>query len=300
MKMKGTLFLVNSLAGSGRAGRVWNELRATVPDLAAADSILVANAEEAGRELGRRLREPVERLIAIGGDGSVHLAVNLLIRSGRHRDISLGLVPAGTGSDLARTLRLPLNPRKALDRALSAEPRPIDVIEVAPDAGERRYVLNVASAGISGLVDELVNAQPKRSSVAFLSATLRALGSYRPFACRVEADGEPWYEGEVFVLAVANGRSFGKGMRIAPQAQVDDGLADLVLVRPMARWQLPLRMPRVYLGAHLDRPSVSWRRARTVRLEAAGPFPPFDVDGEVMPSGSATFTVLPGALRFLG
>lgn len=298
--MKGTLFLVNSLAGSGRAGRVWNELRAAVPDLATAEHILVANPEEAKQQLERRFREPLERLIAIGGDGSVHLAVNELIRGGRHRDISLGLVPAGTGSDLARTLRLPLDPRKALDHALAARPRPIDVIEVVTDGGERRHVLNVASAGISGRVDELVNAQAKRSSVAFLTSTLRALGSYRPFTCRVEADGEPWYEGEVFVLAIANGRSFGKGMRIAPRAEIDDGLADLVLVRPMARWQLPLRMPRVYLGTHLDQPSVSWRRARTVRLEAAGPLPPFDVDGEVMPSGSATFTVLPGALRFLG
>jgi len=296
----GTLFLVNSLAGSGRAGRVWNELRAAVPGLAAAEHVLVANPEEARRELERRFREPLERLIAIGGDGSVHLAVNQLIQSGRHRDVALGLVPAGTGSDLARTLRLPLDPRKALDHALAASPRPIDVIEAVTDGGERRHVLNVASAGISGLVDELVNAQAKRSSAAFLTATLRALASYRPFACRVEADGEPWYEGEVFVLAIANGRSFGKGMRIAPRAEVDDGLADLILVRPMARWQLPLRMPRVYLGTHLDQPSVSWRRARTVRLEATAPFPPFDVDGEVLPSGSATFTVLPGALRFLG
>src|SRR5690349_11404483 len=167
--MEGTLFLVNSLAGSGRAGRVWNELRAAVPDLAAAEHILVANAEEARRQLERRFREPLERLIAIGGDGSVHLAVNQLIRSGRHGDVALGLVPAGTGSDLARTLRLPLDPRKALDHALAARPRPIDVIEVVTDAGERRHVLNVASAGISGRVDELVNAQAKRSSAAFLT-----------------------------------------------------------------------------------------------------------------------------------
>ena len=297
--MQGTLFLVNPQAGSGRAGRIWDELRAAMPEIAAADAIVAADPEAAGRELDRRLAGPVERVISIGGDGSIHLAVNRLLRSGRH-DIPLGLVPAGTGSDLARTLGLPRDPKKALDRALTAVPRPIDVIEVETDAGDRRYVLNVASAGISGRVDELVNAQPKRSATAFLTATLRALGSYRPFACRVEADGEPWVEGGVFVLAVANGRSFGKGMRIAPRAEVDDGLADVVLVRPMPRWQIPLRMPRIYLGTHLDQPMVAWRRARRVRLEAAGPFPPFDVDGEVMPSGSATFTVLAGALRFLG
>jgi diacylglycerol kinase (ATP) len=297
--MQGTLFLVNPRAGSGRAGRVWDRLRAAVPALAAAEAILAADPEEAGRALDRRLAGPVERLIAIGGDGSIHLAVNRLFASGRQGEVALGLVPAGTGSDLARTLGLPRDPRKALDLVLSGTARPLDVIEARPDAGERRYVLNVASAGISGLVDELVNAQPRRGSLAFLTATLRALGRYRPFACQLTADGEPWYEGEVFVLAIANGRSFGKGMRIAPRAAPDDGLADLVLVRPMPRWQIPLRMPRVYLGTHLDQPSCLWRRARSIRLEASGTFPPFDVDGELMPSGPATFTLLPGAVRFL-
>jgi diacylglycerol kinase (ATP) len=297
--MRNTLFLVNPQAGSGRAGRVWEALRSAHPEIADAGAILAADPDQAARELTARLAGPVERLISIGGDGSIHLAVNCLMRCGRPSEIALGLVPAGTGSDLARTLGLPRDPRLALERALAATPRPMDLLEVVPDAGEPRYVLNVASAGISGLVDELVNAQPKRSATAFLAATLRALGRYRPFACRLKLDGEDWTDGEVFVLAVANGRSFGKGMRIAPRAEVDDGLADVVLVRPMPRWQIPLRMPRVYLGTHLDQPNVLWRRARTVRLDAAGPFPPFDVDGEVMPSGSATFSVLPGALRFL-
>jgi len=138
-----------------------------------------------------------------------------------------------------------------------------------------------------------------RGTAAFLTATLKALSLYRPFAGRVELDGEPWYEGEVFLLAVANGRSFGKGMRVAPRAEVDDGLADVVLVRPMPRWQIPLRMPRIYLGTHLDQPSVAWRRARRVRLEPTGPLPPFDVDGELLASGAATFEMLPGAVRFV-
>ena len=169
----------------------------------------------------------------------------------------------------------------------------------AEAAGETRYALNVASAGISGLVDELVNAQGVRGSTAFLTATLTALRRYRPFTARVEVDGELWHDGGVFLLAVANGRSFGKGMRIAPRAEVDDGLADLVLVKPLPGWLVPLELPRLYLGHHLGSRYVDWRRARHVRLEPAGGLPPFDVDGETLPSGAADFEILPGALRFV-
>lgn len=302
--MKETVFLVNPRAGSGRAARVWDELRAAVPDLAGAEVITAADPADAARALDRRLgaaadaSAPLSRLIVVGGDGSVHLALNRLFESGRQGEVALGLIPMGTGSDLARSLGLPRDHRQALERALAASPREIDVLEVAT-ATERRRVLNVTSAGISGLVVGLVNARPVRSPATFLLSTLQALGRYTPSVCRIELDGEPWYEGGLFVLAVANGRSFGRGMLIAPRAELDDGLADVVLVRPMPRWQIPLRMPRLYRGTHLDEPSVTWRRARRIRLEPLGPLPPFDVDGEMLPSGAAEFEVLPRALRFL-
>ncbi len=292
----GTLFLINPKAGSGRAGRIWETLHGP----AGARAITAADPALATRELEEALaKELPDRLIVVGGDGSVHLAVNTLFRMSLQDRVCLGLVPAGTGSDLARTLGLPREPRAALDRALTAAPRPLDVLAVLVDGREPHWALNVASAGISGLVDEMVNAQPVRGTAAFLTATLKALGRYRPFTGRIELDGEPWYQGGVFLLAIANGRCFGKGMRVAPRAEVDDGLADVVLVRPMPRWQIPLRMPRIYLGTHLGQPSVAWRRARRIRLEPEGPIPPFDVDGELLPSGAATFELLPGAVRFV-
>jgi diacylglycerol kinase (ATP) len=297
----GTLFLMNPKAGSGRAGQVWDGLRAALPaHPRAIRAITAADPAAADRELAQALADgSPERLIVVGGDGSVHLAVNTLFRMGVQDRVSLGLVPAGTGSDLARTLGLPREPRAALERALTAPPSPLDALAVLMDGREPHWALNVASAGISGLVDEMVNAQPVRGTTAFLTATLKALGRYQPFTARVELDGELWYQGGVFLLAIANGRFFGKGMRVAPRAEVDDGLADVVLVRPMPRWQIPLRMPRIYLGTHLDQPNVAWRRARRIRLEPEGPFPPFDVDGELLPSGAATFELLPGVLRFI-
>ncbi|HVS00520.1 MAG TPA: diacylglycerol kinase family protein [Thermoanaerobaculia bacterium] len=301
--MRDTLFLVNPRAGSGRASRVWEAALATYPGTADAAVIASAQPELSIRVLDEWLQNGGSRLIVIGGDGSIHLALNRLFHSGRQSEVALGLVPAGTGSDLARTLGIPSDPRAALARALNGSQRMVDVLAVRGEGsagGSCRYVMNVASIGISGLVAERVNAQAKRRPTTYLTSTLRALCTYTSFACKIEADGESWYEGEVFLLAFANGRAFGKGMKIAPRADVADGLADVVLIRPMPRWQIPLRMPRVFLGTHLEKPHVIWRRARQVRFEPAGPLPPFEVDGELIPSGPAVFEVLPGALRFLG
>lgn len=299
----GLAFVVNPRAASGHAGEIWRALSAGERRLAGSRVVSAAAPAEAARAIDDALAAGLRRLIVVGGDGSLHLAANRLLAAGRGGEVELALVPVGTGSDFARTLRLPREPRAALALAMDSPARPLDALRVTTaGAGGApavtRYALNVASAGISGLVDELVNAQGVRGSTAFLTATLTALRRYRPFPARVEADGEPWHDGGVFLLAVANGRSFGKGMRIAPRAEVDDGFADLVLVRPLPGWQVPLQLPRLYLGRHLGSPYVDWRRARRVRLEPVGPLPPFDVDGETLPSGAASFELLPGALRF--
>jgi diacylglycerol kinase family enzyme len=293
-------YVVNPRAASGHAGEVWRTLLAADRRLAGSLVISATEPAEAAGAIDAALATgSIRRLVVVGGDGSLRLAADRLLASGRGHEVELALVPAGTGSDFARTLRLPRDPRVALTRALDLPARPLDALRIGT-AGAIHYALNVASAGISGKVDELVNAQASRSALAFLTATLAALRRYRPFAARVEVDGELWYAGDVFLLAVANGRSFGKGMRIAPRAEVDDGLADVVLVRPLPGWQVPLQLPRLYLGRHLGSPFVEWRRTRRVRFEPAGELPPFDLDGETVPSGSATFELLAGALRFAG
>lgn len=232
----------------------------------------------------------------MGGDGTVHFAVNRLHASGRLGEVVVGVVPAGTGSDLAHTLDLPRRPEAALEAALGSEVGGIDLLRVVTAEGER-VCLNVASVGISGLVAGRVNLQRRRRPTVYLTATLRALVRYRPFWGRVLCDGETLHEGGIFLLAVANGPTFGRGMRVAPEAKVDDGLADVVVVRPMRLWQVPFRLPRLYTGTILESPATVWRRARTVRLETDEPLPPLELDGETVPGGPFEIRVLPAALR---
>jgi diacylglycerol kinase (ATP) len=294
----GTVFLVNPAAGSGRAGRVWRRLAAADPRLGGAEVIAAGEPLAARNALDRCLAAGLRRLVVVGGDGSLHLAVNALRAAAAER-VVVGLVPAGTGSDFAHAAGLPMRPETALARALGGGVRHLDLVRVST-AAETRWSVAVASAGISGLVDQLVNARAVKGATAYLTATLAALGRYRPFSGRVDLDGERWHQGGVFLLAFANGRAFGKGMRVAPRAVVDDGWADVVLVRPLPRWQVPLKLPRLYLGLHLGMSIVASRRARKLRLEPDGDLPPFDLDGEPMPSGPAEFELAPGALPFSG
>jgi diacylglycerol kinase (ATP) len=294
----GTLVVVNPSAGGGRSARAWRALRGE-PQLAGARVVEVSLPEIACKELARELASGPERVLVIGGDGSAHLVANQVLEMGMAGRVALGLVPTGTGSDLARGLSLPRDPRAALRRALAATPREIDVLELKADDGRRRFVLNVASVGISGLVDRSLGHEVRRGATAYLRGALHALRSYRPARCAVRVDGRPWYEGEVLVLAIANGPVFGHGMRIAPDARLDDGEADVVVIRPVPRWQVPLRLPQLYSGGHLRSRYSRTVRARRVRIEPRGPVPPFDTDGEVFEAAPCELVVVPGALRIL-
>lgn len=313
-----TVFFVNPRAGSGRAARVWEALRmrhrlaeraavvmADDPQRAAAQLDVVLAGALAGTLAGagagptrRVASRPPRRVIAVGGDGTAFLAANRIVASPRREALALGFVAGGTGSDLAANLGLPKRPESALARALAAAPSPIDVLRVTA-GGERRVVLNVASAGLSGLVAGRVNARAKRGALVYLAATLGALASYRPFRGAVEVDGEPWFRGAIYLLAVANGRTFGKGMQVAPEARVDDGLADVVVVGAMPPWRVPLELPRLFTGRILSARPVAWRRGRRVRLLPDGPLPPLELDGETLPAGPADYELVPGGLMVL-
>jgi diacylglycerol kinase (ATP) len=298
--VRGLVFFVNPAAGSGRAGAVWDALAAAHPELRAAPLVREADPLRARTALCTALAAPeVRGLVAVGGDGTLHHVANAMLEEGCSPRIALGVVPAGTGSDLARSLGVPSDPSAALQAALEGEPRPLDALLLRRDDGVARYVVNTASTGVSGMVVEAVNAMTRRRQSTYLAATVRALLRYRPLPCRVIVDGDLFYEGNTFLLAVANGPTFGKGMRVAPTARLDDGLAEVVVAGDVPRWRLPVYLPLLFLGRHLGLRRVHHRQARRVRWEPLVPFPPFELDGEALPNGAAEITVLPGALRVL-
>ncbi|MCG8462429.1 MAG: diacylglycerol kinase family lipid kinase [Holophagales bacterium] len=296
--MSRALILVNPTAGAGRAGRLITSGGLRLPASERWEVLMPESAEQARADLERELATgSVDRLIAVGGDGTAHLAANALLVSGTAAEVGFGILPAGSGSDFARSLGLPRKPQAALQKILHARPRWIDAIAVEVDSRERRYCLNIASAGLSGAVDaELARSSGRRS---YLGATLLALLRYAPRPYRVWVDGEQRVDGPIFLVAMANGRFFGNGMKVAPDAAIDDGLLDVVMVPPVPRWQLPWRLPQFLTGRHVRLPWITAIRASEVRIEPEGESFPYDLDGEAVAAAGATFRILPGALRLL-
>lgn len=288
--------LVNPLAGGGRAGRLWERWRQRARRLGFTAELVADGAAAALQAVRRLVEEGCERLVVWGGDGTVHLVAGALLEVGAGARVTLGLVPAGTGSDLLRAFAVPRRIGPALRRALLGASQRCDAGR-CDGLRASFFFVNIASAGLSGMVDQQVNAQPERGATAFLRATLRAIRAYRAAPVRVEVDGAEWFEDRLLLLAVANGTTFGKGMRVAPGADPGDGVFDVVAVRAVSTLRLVRELPRLYLGWHLSAAPVRHTRGRQVRLNPGAPLPPFDADGETYPSGEAMFTVLPGALR---
>lgn len=292
--------MVNPNSGGGRGLRRWRRLRQAVPAVQSASVIQGDSAEEAARQLRREiLTGSVERVIAVGGDGTAHGVANVLLQVAEPSPVALGLVPAGTGSDLARHLALPRSPVKALRRVLSAAPRPFDAIALEADDGRMRFSINIASGGLSGAVVEALSGRSSRGQWSYLSATLAALWSYRAPSCRVLVDDEEVHGGALFLVAIANGEFFGKGMRVSPRGTTDDGLLELIIVPPVERWTFPWRLPQFLLGRHLRWPGVVYRQVRRVRIEPSAGFPPFELDGEFFACAAVRLDVRPGALQLL-
>ena len=295
-----TLVVVNPRAGSGRAERVWRLLLSQHPELAHASVVHVHDPGRADEMVRAALIGAPERVLVLGGDGTLNRVVNLLNGANALDGLGVGLIPAGTGSDMARCLGLPGEPSAALARALNGNARSVDLLELVFESGDRNLVVNIASAGISGPVAEHINALRHRWAGAYLAAALRALIGFRAVFCRIDLDGRPWFQGRMVLAAFANGCAFGRGLRIAPHAEPDDGLMDVVVAEDEPLLRLLPAVPRLYRGTHLGLPFVRHARARHVSLRPLGPMPPLEMDGETRSGGAVTIQVRPKALTLYG
>lgn len=220
------------------------------------------------------VRDKPDALVVVGGDGMVNLGVTVL----EGTKIALGLVPSGTGNDMARGLGIPIDDTEAaieaLVAALGRPPRRIDAGAIGfGGAGEPRGRARFAcilSAGFDALVNERANRMtwPKGPS-RYTVALLVELAKLRPIEYTLTLDGVVHTE-RAMLVAVANNLSFGGGMKVAPDASLDDGLFDVVLVRPLGRLAFLRIYPRVFAGTHITDDRVIVHRARSVRIEADG------------------------------
>ncbi|UTT62843.1 diacylglycerol/lipid kinase family protein [Microcella humidisoli] len=215
------------------------------------------------------VREKPDALVVVGGDGMVNLGV-LALEGSR---VPLGLVPSGTGNDMARGLGIPVGDTEAaIEHLAAALQRPARVIDAGTIgfAGGRSRFACILSAGFDALVNERANRMTRpRGRSRYTIALLVELAKLRPIDYTLTLDGVVHHE-RALLVAVANNLSFGGGMKVAPDASLDDGLFDVVLVRPLGRLAFLRIYPRVFAGTHITDPRVVVHRAAAVRVEAAG------------------------------
>lgn len=254
------------------------------------------NAAELMISLREELSEPPRAVVAVGGDGTVHLVLNALAP---HFSIPIGVIPVGTGNDIAQSWGIPVDRDEALGallEALHGQPRVVDIAK-STQGGVGRYFAAVYSAGFDAIVNERANQMrfPKGPS-RYTLALLRELASLRPRHYRLSVDGER-RDVEALLIAVANGPSFGGGMQVVPHASVTDGLLDVFIVHPLPTVRFLALFPKVFSGGHVGHPAVEIVQAREISLdvdEVVG-----YADGERQGELPVAINPVPGALSVL-
>jgi diacylglycerol kinase (ATP) len=297
------LVAVNAAAGGGR-GRAAGER--AVDSLRAAGHEVRRTTALDDRAMEAAIREVVARdvpdaVVVVGGDGSLHVAVNALARTG----VPLGIVAAGTGNDVARCLGLPHDDADAavahLVRALAEETVPIREVD-AVRVSTGRWFVGMLSAGFDAAVNERANRMTRLSGTPrYVVAVLLEVARLRARRYRVTIDRDTRHLDAVLVT-VGNTASIGGGMRLAPDARVDDGLLDVLVATPLSRLELLKLFPRVFRGTHVTDEHVSIERGRVITIDTddRGPAPITYADGERFGPLPVTLEVVAGALRVIG
>ncbi|MGE5185582.1 MAG: diacylglycerol/lipid kinase family protein, partial [Acidobacteriota bacterium] len=300
-----TVVIVNPQSQGGKLGKRWTELADTLGRAFPFDEAMTQAPGDATRLAREALRGGAERIVAIGGDGTINEVLNGFFEDGQPvaPEASLGLIPYGTGGDFRRTLGLPVAIADAAAVIAANKRRKIDVglLDLMSRDGKpvRRMFANIASFGVSGVVDRLVNESGKKlGRLSFAVATARATWSYKNQRVELVFDGKDRVELTINTVAVANGRYFGGAMMVAPNAEVDDGKFDVVALGDFNFGDLLKSGRRLYKGTHLSMDKVTTRHARIVEARAvdAGATVELDVDGECLGKLPARFELLPAAV----
>jgi len=321
-----TLLILNPKAGRGAArfGRVQRIVTEALGEVEVARTRAPRDASRIAREA---VRAGVSRLVVGGGDGTLSEVVTGVLEAGLGGYAEIGILPLGSGCDFARSVGVPQGVEQAVALLRDGTRSRVDAARIRhlDESGRQRtsYYLNEASFGLGGLTVALVNQMGKRFGprLSFALGSVGAIvrGCEPEVAIRV--DERTVFEGRISLVVAANGRHFGSGMKIAPDALVDDGALDVVIVPRLSRLRLLSRFPSLYRGTHLRYPEVQHHRGTRVeasllgrdadphasapsaaahRASAPRAIAPLDVDGEAVGGLPVAIEVLPKAIGLFG
>ena len=288
-----TLIVLNPVAGSvGNVDELAEKLR-LINDAELRVTTKQGEAENFSREAADH---GFDLIVAAGGDGTLNAVINGL--GERISDVSVGLVPLGTGNDFARSLNLPKDIDTSIELIERRQTRQIDAVRVTSDC--TRYFVNVSGGGFSGIVDEKLTPEMKTTwgPLAYLRGAAEALPELCAYRTEMLLDDSEQMAMNLYNVIVANGRYVAGGIPIAPEAVIDDGLLDIILIPERPAAHIALLMGQILLGEHLTNEALVFRRAAKLAVNSH-PGMWFNVDGELVGNEPAVFEVMPRALRFV-
>lgn len=300
-----TFFVVNPKSANGATGRRWAELAASIARTLSDFGVEFTKGPLDAVHITRgAIKAGYDCIVACGGDGTINEVTNGFFEDGKvlNPNAALGVLPRGTGGDFRKTFDWDLDSDAAIRRLKTPDTRPFDVgrLDFLGHDGKQqtRYFANICSFGVSGLVDLEVNKTSKAlgGKVSFMLGSLKAMTKYKDQRVRLTLDDKPLEEVMVTTLSVANGKYFGGGMKVAPDADVSDGLFDVVIWSGYGLTDFVVRSKSIYSGAH-----VKWKGTRIVRAKKivaeSDEKVLIDCDGEQPGMLPCTMTILPSAIR---
>lgn len=280
-----TLFIVNPVAGRNNSLKIWNEIKTkiTIPY----ESVLTKTPGDAIKIAAQAVSEGFTRVVAVGGDGTVSEVVNGIAGT----DVELGIIPAGSGNDLIKTLDIPQSPIDALAVVEKGQSQKIDLGKY-----DKGYFINVAGAGFDAeTLYTNQNIKFLKGPLAYVTSVIWTLIRYSPGKAKIEIDGKIYHR-KLWLAVVANGQYIGGGMRISPDAVVDDGLFDISLVGEISKLEIIRFLPSVFSGGHKNHKAFEVIRGKNVKIEFETPVAA-QVDGEIIGHTPVTFSIMPKALK---
>jgi len=295
--------IVNPVAGAGKTAKKWPQIMSLLKSLGLDFEYDLTEAPRHAIELAKSaVEEGYEMVVSVGGDGTINEVVNGLYNTNGFGDVTLGIINTGTGADYIRTLGVPRGYKDACRCLLSPRRRTVDlgVVEYANDGHvEKRLFVNFAGLGFDA---EIVRATTQQFKIlgdmaSYLVGLLNTLIFYENRDIFIIVDGELG-ERRVCTVLMNNGRYGGGGMFAAPDADLADGLFDVLIVGDLTKPDLLWSLPRIYKGTHLTHPKVTMKRAREVEIRSTHRMA-VQADGELLGEGPAHFNILPAALTIV-
>jgi diacylglycerol kinase (ATP) len=305
-----TQVIVNPESNRGRTRKKWTQIKEALKSFLKEFKYEFTEKPSQAIDISRAaIREGSDLIVGVGGDGTMNEISNGFFdgRALINPQTVLGIVPSGTGCDFSKSLNIPSRLQSSL-KIIAEAPSPLIDIGRATyrtwtGQKEQRYFLNVADFGIGGeVVNRMNQNKAARKTSSYLKSAIVTFLNYKSKNIRLKIDDEEIPRDEYLIGAISNGRIFGKGMRIAPDARLDDGLFDIILVRGMKVFEFLRNVWRIYAGTHLSHPKISFMRGRIIEAIPEDPDDNIliEMDGEQIGKLPATFEIVPQSFLIKG